>query len=99
MLRIVRTVALVLTFTSGAVSVALFQSTGCSSSSGGACNALVACCMSNNQDDQSSCVETAMSGELSDAQCGMELEMYEQNGTCPVDGGPFSRDATPDTKK
>ncbi len=50
-----------------------------------ACNALANCC--TNLDDPSSCTETAMSGELTDAECGQELDMYEQNGTCPVEGG------------
>jgi hypothetical protein len=61
-------------------------SSGCTASTGApACNALAACCNNPNIDDQSSCTETAQS--VSDAACGMQLEQYQQNGTCPADGG------------
>jgi hypothetical protein len=60
----------------------------CTSSSGPpACTALETCCESPNNPDPSSCLETAMSGSLSDAQCGEQLLMYQQHGQCPLDGG------------
>ncbi len=68
----------------------------CTSSVGApACNALAACCASANDPDPSSCTETAMSGELDDAGCGMQLEMLQANGTCPVgtDAGVAGTDA------
>ncbi len=64
----------------------LFCFTGCTSSTGApACNALLACCNNANIDDPSSCTETAQS--VSDAACGMQLEQYQANGSCPADGG------------
>jgi len=59
---------------------------GCTSSTGApACNALLACCNNPNINDPSSCTETAQS--VSDAACGMQLELYQSNGTCPADAG------------
>jgi hypothetical protein len=75
---------------SGLVAGAVAVVAACTSSVGTpACNALINCCQSPNDPDPSSCSETAMSGELSDAECAMELETLEANGTCPVaaDGG------------
>ena len=49
---------------------------GCTSSTGApACNALLACCNNPNINDPSSCTETAQS--VSDAACGMQLELYQ----------------------
>jgi hypothetical protein len=60
-----------------------------------ACNALAACCDSPNfGGGASSCLETAMSGMLSDAACGAELAMYESTGTCSDGGLPTPGDAT-----
>jgi hypothetical protein len=56
-----------------------------------ACNALAACC-DNSPDinDPSSCLETAQSGELSDASCGAELATYVAMGQCLLDGAAAS---------
>jgi hypothetical protein len=96
--RTLRTALVSLALAAGAVIPALMPSTGCTSSVvAPACTALNNCCMYGNVDDPSSCAETAMSGELDDAECGQRLEMYEQGGECPVDGG--SADAVADAKK
>jgi hypothetical protein len=56
-----------------------------------ACNALAACCANSmNIDDPSSCLETAQSGELTDASCGLELASYVAMGQCLADGAPAS---------
>ncbi len=102
MTRVLRSTLLSLVLASTGAFVATVQAAGCSSSSSPpACSALANCCMNANVDDQSSCLETAMSGELSNAQCSQELVTYEQNGTCPIDGGVVDSgvDAGVDAKK
>ena len=83
---------------------ALLGAIECTSSTGApACNALAECCTNPALGGAvSSCLETAQSGELSDASCGQALTMYQQSGQCPFDGGQSDggqdagSDATPE---
>jgi len=81
--RNLRTALVVLGLAASAVIPAVFESSGCTAStSPPACTALANCCANPNVDDPSSCSETAMSGEYTDAQCGAVLQMYQANGVC-----------------
>jgi hypothetical protein len=65
----------------------------CASSAHSACDEYAACCQ--QLDDPSSCIETAQSGELTNAQCESDLQMYVASGQCYADGGGPVPDAGP----
>jgi hypothetical protein len=53
-----------------------------------ACKDLENCCSDLASGGTSSCSATATSGELDDAACGQELQMYVSTGQCPGPSKP-----------
>jgi len=88
--KTLRRLLVVICVASVAATFALFD---CAPAGAPACNALNNCCNTGAVPDPSSCSETALSGEQTDAQCGMTLEMYVAQGICTVNGGTPPSDA------
>ena len=76
-----------------AVFVASRLLVACASTPASACDEYAACCQ--QLDDPSSCLETAQSGELTNAQCESDLQMYVATGQCYIDGGAPTPDGGP----